>query len=288
MRVIVHGGAGGEPEEPDTRESVLEAAAAEGVAADTPLDAVERAVSVLEEHPLFNAGVGGARQSDGTVRVDAGLMNDERELGAVCSVEGVVHATSAARVVLEETPHTLVAGEQAADLAADFGVGTGRDLVTDRTRERWAALDPPEGGPTEQLRWLRGRQAGADTVGAVAVDTRGHAGPQVAAATSTGGRWLSLAGRVGDVPQAGSGFYATSAGGASATGVGEDIVRVLLARRAVAGLADGLSAQRAADRALAEFEDLTDSTAGLIVLGADGDAGAAFNSAAMGTAAARD
>lgn len=289
MKVIVHGGAGGEPDDPEARHAVLEEAAETGTDADSPLDAVEAAVAVLEDHPWFNAGVGGTVQTDGTIRTDAGLMNDHREVGAVCSLEGVANAVGAARVVLEETPHVLLSGEHAVDLAGEFGVETGVDLWTERYSQKWADVDPPtDAGAAEQLAWLREHVGGFDTVGAVAIDTRGNPGPQVAAATSTGGRWLSLAGRVGDVPQVGSGFYATSAGGASATGVGEDIVRTLLSRRAVSHLADGLSGQAAADRALAEFEDLTGSTAGLVVMDADGDAGSAFNSTEMQTAVASE
>ncbi|WP_010612030.1 isoaspartyl peptidase/L-asparaginase, partial [Halococcus hamelinensis] len=91
------------------------------------------------------------------------------------------------------------------------------------------------------------------------------------------------AGRVGDVPQVGSGFFATPAGGASATGAGEDIVRVTLTREAVRQLESGVSPQTAADRALAEFDEVTGSTAGLIVLDSEGRAGSAYNSAAMQT-----
>jgi isoaspartyl peptidase/L-asparaginase-like protein (Ntn-hydrolase superfamily) len=120
-----------------------------------------------------------------------------------------------------------------------------------------------------------------DTVGAVATD-----GDRVAAATSTGGRWLALAGRVGDVPQVGAGFYCTPAGGVSATGAGEDIARVTLARRAVEYLEDGRRAEAAAEAAIGEFSDLVDGSAGLIVLTPDGDVGEAFNSDAMQTAVA--
>jgi isoaspartyl peptidase/L-asparaginase-like protein (Ntn-hydrolase superfamily) len=279
MRILVHGGAGGAPEDPGERQAALDDAAAAGAAAETPLDAVEAAVRDLESDPRFNAGYGGARQSDGRVRTDAGVMTGERRIGAACAMPGVEHAVSVARLVLAETPHVLLAGERAVAFAADFGVETGADLTTAATRERFTDADPPEGGPRAQRDWIRSRFGGADTVGAVA-----RAGDALAAATSTGGRWFALAGRVGDVPQAGSGFYASPAGAASATGAGEDIARVTLARRAVALLEDGVGAGTAAERALAEFADLTDSTAGLIVLGADGAAGEAFNSETMQTA----
>ncbi len=304
MRVIVHGGAGGVPDEPEPRQAVLDEAAATGAATTDPLEAVESAVRVLETSPRFNAGIGGAVQSDGVVRTDAGLMTSDRDIGAACSMPGVEAAVSVARVVATETPHVFVSGEHAVDLAEAFGVETGADLLTDEKRKRYEAESPPQGGPGEHLEWLETRfgsgddRAGGadppertsekdaapdhDTVGAVASD-----GESFAAATSTGGRSFALAGRVGDVPQVGSGFFCTEAGGASATGAGEDIVRVTLSRRAVDHLADGLDAQAAADRAIDEFEDLTGSGAGVIVLG-DGTAGSAFNTDGMQTSVASE
>ena len=280
MKVIVHGGAGGSPDEPEPRQAVLDDAAATGANESSVVDAVEAAVRVLESAPRFNAGVGGAVQSDGEIRTDAGVMTSDREAGAACSMPGVEHAISAARVVMDETPHVLVSGDHAVDLAADFGVETGVDLWSEKTRERWNDLDStPEGTPSEHLDWLREKFGGSDTVGAVA-----HDGEKFAAATSTGGRWLALAGRVGDVPQIGSGFFAAPAGAASATGAGEDIAKATLTRRAVRHLEAGLDAQAAADRAIAEFGELTGSSAGVIVLDRDGETGSAFNSDAMQTA----
>ena len=116
-------------------------------------------------------------------------------------------------------------------------------------------------------------------MGAVATD-----GETVAAATSTAGRWYALAGRVGDVPQVGAGFYASPAGGASATGAGEDIARTGLARRAVALLADGVTPARAAERAIEEFDRGSEGDAGVIVVDAAGQMGEAYSSPAMQTA----
>ncbi|WP_144925099.1 isoaspartyl peptidase/L-asparaginase [Halorubrum salsamenti] len=307
MRVIAHGGAGGSPDEPAPRQATLDEATRRGVDGDTPLGAVEAALGVLESDPRFNAGVGGAVQSDGVARTDAGVMTSDREIGAACSMPGVERAASVARVVHTETPHVFVSGEHAVDLADGFGIETGVDLLTDETRERYEDEDPPRGGPREHLDWLATRfgsgddRAGGgsadggegregddgkrdapdhDTVGAVATD-----GGTFAAATSTGGRSFALAGRVGDVPQVGSGFFCTAAGGASATGAGEDIARVTLSRRAAGYLDDGLGAQAAADRAIDEFEEITGSGAGVIVLGEDG-AGSAFNTDGMQTSIA--
>ena len=310
MRVIVHGGAGGLPDEPEPRRAVLDEAAETGAAAATPLDAVEAAVRILETSPRFNAGVGGAVQSDGVVRTDAGVMTDDRRIGAACSMPGVEHAVSVARVVMGETPHVFVSGEHAVDLADAFGIETDVELLTAEKRERYEAEDPPNAGVRAHLDWLETRfgtgddeagersvdhgdgaadEAGGrsereapdhDTVGAVAGD-----GETFAAATSTGGRSFALAGRVGDVPQVGSGFVCTEAGGASATGAGEDIARVTLSERAVSYLADGLDAGAAAERAMSDFEDLTGSGAGVIVLDGEG-AGSAFNTDAMQTSVA--
>jgi isoaspartyl peptidase/L-asparaginase-like protein (Ntn-hydrolase superfamily) len=300
VHLIVHGGAGSAPPAPAERRAVLDAAAADGVREERPLAAVETALRALERDERFNAGRGGAIQSDGRVRVDAGVMTAALETGAVASLAGVEHPVSAARAVCEETPHVLLAGCPGESFAESVGVDSGVDLTTEATRERFAAADPPgdEASTSEHVAWVRDRfgdDAGGadpstaddgghvddhDTVGAVAGD-----GERFAAATSTAGRWFALAGRVGDVPQVGSGFYCTPAGGASATGAGEDIARVTLARRAVDRLEAGTRAQVAAERALDEFAERTGSTAGLVVLGADG-VGSAFNSQAMQTAVA--
>ncbi|HET7323816.1 MAG TPA: isoaspartyl peptidase/L-asparaginase [Halococcus sp.] len=277
MQLIVHGGAGGEPEEPGKRQAVLDEAAAAGTNEETPIEAVVSAIEILETNPRFNAGIGGALQSDGVVRTDAGMMTDDRQVGAACSMPGVCHAADVARLVMEDTPHILLAGNHAVSLAEEFGIETDVDLTTDRTRERWTECNPPEETP-ERLDWVREQFSGSDTVGAVAVNEGA-----VAAATSTGGRWCALAGRVGDVPQVGSGFYASPAGGASATGAGEDIARVTLSRLAVEYLEAGDSPQEAAECAIEEFEELTGSTAGIIVLDSEGRAGSAYNSAAMQT-----
>ncbi|AEH36477.1 isoaspartyl peptidase/L-asparaginase [Halopiger xanaduensis] len=304
MQLLVHGGAGSEPDEPAPRAAVLERAAETGAERSTPVDAVEAAVNVLESSPRFNAGVGSAVQSDGEIRTDAGIMTDDRSVGAACSMPGVERAISVARVVMAETPHGFVSGEHAVSLAEAFDIETGVDLWADRTRERWADLEPPTGGTTAELEWVRERYGRSesdpdgrdhddgrdrasndpqdhDTVGAVAVD-----GDALAAATSTGGRWLALAGRVGDVPQVGAGFYCSPAAAASATGAGEDIARVTLSRRVASHVERGLDAQAAAETAIEEFGELTGSSAGVIAVDAEGRLGSAYNSAAMQTARA--
>jgi len=198
MKVIVHGGAGSDPDDPAPRQATLNAAANAGAAEADVVDAVESAVRVLEDDVRFNAGTGGAVQSDGVIRTDAGLMTSGREAGAVASMPGVEAAVSVARAVMEETPHVLLNGVHAVDFAADIGVDVECDLWSEDTRERWDALDDhPEGTPLDHLEWIRdkfgttdpgGREEDVsgddkdhDTVGAVAYN-----GEKFASATSTG------------------------------------------------------------------------------------------------------
>ncbi|MFC7073783.1 isoaspartyl peptidase/L-asparaginase [Halovenus rubra] len=280
MQLLVHGGAGSEPREPEPRQKTLDEAASTGAMAETPTDAVIEATRVLESGPRFNAGVGGAVQSDGVVRTDAGLMTGDGTTGGACSMPGVEHAIEVARVVAEETPHIMVSGEHALSLADAFDVPTEQDLWTERTRTRWTELDPVESNNMrEHLSWLREKFGGSDTVGAVASD-----GEHMAAATSTGGRWCAVAGRVGDVPQVGAGFYATENTAVSTTGAGEAIAKFGLARHVADAIETGDTPAEATTRLIDEFDETTDATAGVIAVDSEGRTGEAFNSSAMQTA----
>jgi beta-aspartyl-peptidase (threonine type) len=176
--------------------------------------AVEAAVGVLEDHPRFNAGRGSVLTADGTVEMDASIMEgDGLTNGAVACVTGIRHPVSLARRIMEEGRHSFFAGEGARARARALGVPLcdPAELVTERQRRRLESI-----------------QAG--TVGAVALDRRGL----IAAATSTGGIPGKLPGRVGDSALIGCGTYAESTlGGVSCTGDGEAIIRVVLARRAL-------------------------------------------------------
>lgn len=215
--LIVHGGAGADPTDgPDElREGIRQAVAAgwailrEGGSA---VAAVEAAVCALEDHPRFNAGRGSVLTADGTVEMDASIMEgDGLTNGAVACVTGIRHPVSLARRIMEEGRHSFFAGEGARARARALGIPLcdPAELVTERQRQR---LDRVQAG----------------TVGAVALDRRGL----IAAATSTGGIPGKLPGRVGDSALIGCGTYAESTlGGVSCTGDGEAIIRVVLARR---------------------------------------------------------
>lgn len=284
MDIVVHGGAGSVPDDPPARAAELRQAAVAGSNKERPAEAVLAAITALERSPRFNAGVGGVVQSDGHIRTDAGIMTDTREVGAACAMPDVANAIAVADAVRQNTPHVLLAGQEAVSFAAAEGIAVDEDLWSERTRERWAEASLEGATVAEQRTAVNERYGdGHDTVGAVATD-----GERLVTGTSTGGRWLALAGRVGDVPQIGSGFFASPAGGASTTGAGEDIARLMLAREAVDRLEDGLSPDEAAASAIDFFTDRSPGNAGVILLTPAGEAGYAYSSDLMQTCHARD
>lgn len=263
--IIVHGGAGPLREEyvGPARAGCREAAMAgwevleNGGAA---LDAVVAAVTVLENNPVFNAGTGAALNADGGVQLDASIMNGEGlKAGAVAAVERVRNPIQLARMVLEDGRHVLLVADGAERFAREHGMEPcdPSELITERRRKRWEARH--------------------GTVGCVARDSQGH----FAAGTSTGGISGMLPGRVGDSPQIGSGTYASDAGGVSCTGIGEAIIRVVLAKSAADRLSAGLDATRAATEAMDLFARQTASEAGLIVIDSHSRAGFARNTSHM-------
>ena len=292
VKIIVHGGAGSHADSPAERQNVLDEAAIEGVNESTPIQAVEAAINRLEASPRFNAGYGSVAQVDGQIRTDAGMMTSELDVGAVCSLQRVRHPVSVARRVLDQTPHVLLSGDHADAFADEFDLAMEADetLHTDAVREKHRAASPPK-DLAARIEWVTEKFGTVDTddtprdhdtVGGVAVSDSG----EIAAATSTGGRWFALAGRVGDTPQVGAGFYADPAAGASATGAGEAISKSLLSNRAVRYVADGTHPSDAAQRAVAELKELTDDTAGIVIADRDGNVGSSFNSAQMQTGTA--
>ncbi len=289
MHVLAHGGAGGPPRGTTERQAVIDDAVTHGLEGSNPLDAVVRAVNILEDSPRFNAGRGGTLQTDGRQRMDAGVMTSDGRVGAVCNVPGVVRTVDLARFVHSETPHILLGPEGARAVGDHLGVDLNVDLITEKQQSRFDELDIP-GDFEGQLGFVNERfglpttdDVALDTVGAVATD-----GDRLAAATSTGGRWVALAGRIGDVPQVGGGFFCSEVAAVSTTGSGEDIARATLAREVERLIADGFSPQVATIEAVAEFEGRTDGSAGVIAIDRDGEIGSAYNTAAMQTAVASD
>jgi beta-aspartyl-peptidase (threonine type) len=223
--LAIHGGAGGmsrgnlTPEADAAARAALSAALDAGAAVlaagGAALDAVEAAVQSLEDAPEFNAGRGAVFTADGTVELDAAIMDGTtRSAGAVARVTRTRSPVALARAVMEQTPHVMLAG-----IGADaFALTTGLEQVDPawfRTPER--ARQFAEAGTTFDRAMKYG------TVGAVARDVHGH----VAAATSTGGVTGKRWGRIGDSPLIGAGTYADDrAAAVSATGSGEDFIRL--------------------------------------------------------------
>jgi beta-aspartyl-peptidase (threonine type) len=284
--LIVHGGAWDIPDDLVAGHLAGVRAAAEAGAAvlragGSALDAVEAAVRLMEDDPIFDAGRGSFLTQDGTVELDAGVMlGPGQEVGAVAAVRHVAHPITLARRVLESGRFAMLVGPGATRFAQESGLDWVEDatLIDPREQARWEALCHD---PAFHPRQAFGAAPPGDTVGAVARDRTG----QIAAATSTGGTPFKPPGRVGDSPLVGCGFYATAAGGASSTGYGEAILRVGLARTAIDHLAApwNLAPLAAAHAALATLTALA-ATGGLILLAPTGPPAWAFTTPRMAVA----
>ena len=287
--LVIHGGAGTmdrdriTPEQDAAYRAALSAALDAGsailAAGGSALDAVERAVQVMEDDPHFNAGRGAVFTYDGTVELDAAIMDGStRAAGAVARLGTTRHPVAAARAVMTDSPHVFLTGQEADGFAAERGL--------EQVPNDW--FHTPE--RRRQLDELRARQtAGLDadwydvdlkygTVGAVALDSAGH----VAAATSTGGLTGKRWGRIGDSPLIGAGTYADDrACAVSATGAGEFFIRVGVAHEICARMRlGGEGAQAAADGVMAEVRALG-GTGGVIVVTPAGEGIFSFNTPGM-------
>lgn len=252
------------------------------------LDVVEIAVRLLEDDPTFNAGRGSHLNSAGRVELDASIMSGAHlEAGAVAAVTGARHPVSLARLVMEQSPHVFLVGDGARRFAKQVGAELCRtpDLLVGRELERYRRIRRGEVALVD-LEFHGGDEVPdgpLGTVGAVALDARGH----VAAATSTGGTQDKAPGRAGDTGVIGAGTYADDrTGAASATGWGESILRVALAKSATDGLAAGVGAQRSANRAVRQLARI-EGLGGLIVVDRAGRVAASFNTPRMARGLAR-
>ncbi|MFO0775253.1 MAG: isoaspartyl peptidase/L-asparaginase family protein [Nitrospiraceae bacterium] len=276
--LLIHGGAGVRAITAAQRR-VLRDALAEGwacLAAGAPsIDAVERAIRVMEGSKQFNAGVGARRQLDGIARMDASIMRgDTLAAGAVASMEGMKHPISVARRVMQDTTHVMLVGAHATRFARHLGLermprDTGAKHSTQPAEFTTArGLEASSLFQAMTAKALRLREKhGRETVGAVAVDRKGH----VAAGASTGGIDIMLPGRVGDTPLIGAGVYADDECGAvSMTGWGESIIRLVVAKSIVERLGMGQSPMVATRAVFAALVRRVQGTAGAIVLTPDG------------------
>jgi len=254
--------------------AALEAGAAVLRRGGSSLDAVEAALRLLEDDPLFNAGRGAVFTADGRNELDASIMDGAtRKAGAVAGVTRTRNPISLARAVMEQSPHVMLAREGADQFSVEHGLEQ-VDPSYFRTEHRWQEL----------LDWQRDNTASLDsthargTVGAVAIDGNGH----LAAGTSTGGMVGKRWGRIGDSPVIGAGTYAADGICAvSATGWGELFIRASAARQVCDRIAwQRASAQAAADATIADIASLG-GDGGLIVIDASGRIAFAMNTSGM-------
>lgn len=262
MAVMVHGGAGASSLHADGCVRAAHAAIAAMRGGDA-MDGALAAVIAMEDDGRFNAGCGSVLGLDGvTVEMDAAVMDTCGRLGAVACLQSVKNPVRVARAVAD-TPHWLLAGDGARLFAERMGMQEAH-VVSAHARQRHVLLRQAMSGASPALPGAR-REAvsngqaspmpqGGDTVGAVTRDAQGH----FAVAGSTGGTAPALLGRVGDTPVIGSGFYAGPHGAVAATGIGEQIVRHLLAYTVYGWIAEGMPLKKALSRAIDFFPEEVD------------------------------
>ena len=282
--IAIHGGAGTlapadlTPENERAYRAGLERALRAGFsvldAGGTALDAAVTAVQVLEDEPLFNAGRGAVLAANGLHELDASVM-DGRDLraGAVTGVRHVRSPIELARLVMERSPHVMLAGTGAEEFALEQGLQPvpNSHFATERRR---LELERMLQGQIEA-----GRESLMGTVGAVALDAAGN----LAAATSTGGMTGKKWGRVGDSPIIGAGTYAANdCCAVSATGHGEFFIRAAVAHEIAALMRyRGLDVVAAADEVVMQQLVRLGGSGGVIAVGRDGRIAMPFNSEGM-------
>ena len=207
------------------------------------LDMVEAGGRVAEaDESNSSVGLGGLPDRDGRVTLDACIMAWNGDIGALCALEDVVHAVSVARRVMERTPHTMLVGEGARSFAIEQGFEP-QNLLTPAAEAAWrewlktANYAPRINSENTDWRSMPGGPGNHDTIGLLAIG----ADQRMAGACTTSGMAFKMRGRVGDSPLIGAGLYVDDeVGGATATGVGEDVVRVAGAHSVVEAMRHGM------------------------------------------------
>jgi len=287
--IVVHGGAG--TWHPDHSQPALDSvkkAAETGFDmlrnGGTAVDCVTGAVALMEDEGVFNAGCGSALNIEKRVEMEASVMNGETlQAGATGLLSDIRNPVRVAKVIMEKTDHVFVVGKGAEELARIFNLERRKRATSAKMKRYEAQLKSLFEGKYELPKLTALVKAHPEvfqleTVGAVALDKNGN----VAAATSTGGFPLKLAGRIGDSPLIGCGTYADNQSGAcSATGVGEIAIRFVLAKTVCNYMESGKTAQEAVEKAIALVNRRisgTYSDMGLVAVDVHGRIGAAHSS----------
>ncbi len=251
------------------------------------LDAVENGVKVAEaDVKNQSVGYGGLPDRDGIVTLDASIMDHLGNCGAVLALEQIKHPISVARLVMEKTPHVMLAGDGALQFALEQGFKK-EDLLTEKSKKDWLEwLKTAKYNPVSNIEnklydkaapeRLPGNQFNHDTIGMLALDAQGN----LAGACTTSGMAYKLHGRVGDSPIIGAGLYIDNeVGGATSTGVGEEVVRNVGSFLVVELMRQGYSPEEACKEAVMRIikkktKSTKDLQVGFLALSKNGEYGA--------------
>lgn len=237
------------------------------------LDAVEAGVKIPEGDPKERSvGLGGRPDRDGKVTLDACIMDDLSNIGSVACLEHIVHPISVARAVMEKTPHTMLVGQGALEFALSQGFKK-ENLLTAESEAEWKEwLKKSEYKPKVNIE-------NHDTIGMVALDMYGN----LSGACTTSGMAFKLHGRVGDSPIIGAGLYVDNeVGAATATGHGEEVMRVVGSHTVVELMRQGYKPEEACKKAVERIfnsakkrgKDLSEIQIGFIAINKQGEHGA--------------
>jgi N4-(beta-N-acetylglucosaminyl)-L-asparaginase len=231
------------------------------------LDAVEAGVRVTEAEDNLSVGYGGLPDREGRVTLDACIMDEKGECGAVAFLENIKHPVSVARLVMEKTPHVMLVGEGAARFAKEQGFEK-ENLLTERAKQKWKEwLLTSDYKPMINVE-------NHDTIGMLALDEEGN----LSGACTTSGLAYKMRGRVGDSPIIGAGLFVDNeVGAATATGMGEAIIKICGAHLIVELMRQGYSPQQACEVAverIARQKNSRDIQIGFLALGKNGESGA--------------
>jgi len=237
------------------------------------LDSVEAGVRVSEADPeVESVGYGGRPDRDGHVTLDACIMDENANIGSVACLEHIMHPISVARAVMEKTPHVMLVGDGALKFALDMGF-TKQDLLTESSRRQW-------------LEWMKNAEykpviniENHDTIGMIAMDEAGN----LSGACTTSGMAFKMRGRVGDSPIIGAALFVDNeVGAATATGAGEEVIRISGTHTIVELMRQGLSPQKACETAIQRIvkgielrkQTIGDIQVGFLALNKFGETGA--------------
>lgn len=237
------------------------------------LDAVEAGVKIPEgDASERSVGFGGRPDRDGKVTLDACIMDEYSNIGSVAALEHIKHPISVARAVMEKTPHVMLVGQGALDFALSQGFEKENLLVEDSEKEWKEWLKKSEYLPKANIE-------NHDTIGMIALDKHGN----LSGACTTSGMAFKMHGRVGDSPIIGAGLYVDNEiGAATATGHGEEVIRIAGCHLVVELMRQGKSPQKACEEAVSRIikltqnrkKELKDIQVGFIALNKKGEYGA--------------